>query len=462
METAVTRNLSQIDAQLKELNSSIKSCAADSKSLDKALKLDSTNLGLAATKTNVLKDQVELVRQKLEALRAKQAEYDRQIAAGLPVDQAEYRSLQVQIAATESQVTTLSRETKTLNSANLDTLKNQFSGVSRVAKALLAAIAAVGVAFAAESETIANSSSALNVSAETYQKWANVFEKTTGDASDYSDVMGSLTTVLAGISKGSSKSEGALASLGLTMDDLKGKSPEEAMNLILTALSNVADETQRTVLATALLGDSGSSLAKVAGLTAAEIATLNSAFESTGMLTNSQVASGKELSDTFKDLKNQFMVVVAQLGTALMPTFQAFAKILEGIAPILGSVANGLQAIGPAGQVAVVGGIAFLAILPGLITGIVSLKAALDFLSANPVMLAVAAVVAGAAIGVGAAILTNGVSSAASPSSYTAGSTSDNSVINITLTGDSGDTADETADKVAAAVVAAKKQRGQI
>jgi len=461
METAVTRNLSQIDAQLKELNSSLRSCAADSKSLDKALKLDSTNLGLAATKTNVLKDQVELARQKLEALRAKQAEYDRQIAAGMPVDQAEYRKLQVQIAATESQVTTLSRETKTLNSANLDTLKNQFSGVSKVAKTLLAAIAAIGVAFATEANTIADAASELNVSAETYQKWANVFEKTTGDASDYSDVMSSITTVLAGISKGSTKSEEALASLGLTMDDIKGKSPEEAMSIILSALSNVTDETQRAVLATALLGDGGSALAKVAGLTAAEIATLNSNFESTGMLTNEQVAAGKELSETFTDLKNQFMVVVAELGTALMPTFQTFAKILEGVAPILEAVADGLDAIGPAGQVAVVGGLAFLAILPGLISGIVSLKAALDFLSENPVMLAVAAVVAGAAIGLGAAILTNGVSAAAS-SSYTARTSSDNSTINITISGDSDDTAEDTADKVAAAVVAAKKQRGQI
>ena len=199
----------------------------------------------------------------------------------------------------------------------------------------------------------------------------------------------------------------------------------------------------------------------MAGLTTSQISAMNSEFEQTGMLTNAQVASGKSLADTFKEIKQEFMVVVAELGTALMPTFQTFANVLKNLAPTLNAVANGISALGPAGQVAVVGSLAFLAVLPGLITGIVSLKKALDALSSNPVMLAVAAVVAGTAIGIGAAILTNGVSSTAASYSSTS-STTDNSTVVINVTSDSADTADETADKVAAAVVSAKKQRGQL
>lgn len=460
-ETAVTRNLSQIDAQLKELNASLKSCTVDSKSLDKSLKLDPTSLGLASARTSVLKDQIDLTQKKLEALRAKQAQYDAQTAAGVPVDADQYRKLTVQIAQAQSQLTVLTRQTQSLNTTSLETLKTQLSGVSKAASAILAAIVGIGVAFATEADSISDAASALNLDPETYQTWNNLFTKVTGSADAFSGAMNGVTQVLANISKGSTKNEAALQSLGLTIDDLKGKSPEEALQIIIEALSKVSDESERTVLATALLGDSGSEVAKVAGLTTSQISAMNSEFEQTGMLTNAQVASGKSLADTFKEIKQEFMVVAAELGTALMPTFQTFANVLKNLAPTLNAVANGISALGPAGQVAVIGSLAFLAVLPGLITGIVSLKKALDALSSNPVMLAVAAVVAGTAIGIGAAILTNGVSSTAASYSSTS-STTDNSTVVINVTSDSADTADETADKVAAAVVSAKKQRGQL
>jgi chromosome segregation ATPase len=462
-ETAVTRNLSEIDAQLKELSASIKSCTIDSKGLDKALKLDPTNMSLASTKTGVLKDQIELTRQKLDALKQKQSEYDKQIAAGVPIDQAEYRKLTVQIAECESQVSTMTKQTSALNTTNLDTLKTQLSGVSKVAKALLAGIVAIAVAFAAEGSEIADNASAVNVDAETYQKMSNIFAKTTGDASNYSSAMGNVTRVLAGISKGSTKSQEALASIGLTMDDLKGKSAQEALEIITGALSKVTDESERTVLATALLGDSGTAMAQVAGLTASQISTLNDNLESTGILTNEQVASAKELKTTFENLKSKFMEVAAQLGTALMPAFEAFANILAGLAPFLSIVASGLKAIGPAGQIALIGIIALIAVLPSLITGIGALKVALDALAANPIMLAVAAVIAGTAIIGGAALLISGLANSANTtSSSSSTSTTDNSTTTISVYSDSTSSSDEIADKVVTKIVEAKKARGML
>jgi len=458
-ETAVTRNLSQIDASLKQVNASIKSCTADSKSLDKALKLDPANINLASTRTAVLKDQIELTRQKLESLKAKQAEFDRQTASGMPVNTNEYRKLQVQISQTESQLSVLTKQTTALNTVSLNSVKNQFSGLSTAAKTTLGIIAAIGIAFATESDSIADASEAIGVSYESYQVWSNLFEKVTGDSSGFSTSMQSVTTVLAGISKGSTKSQEALANLGLSIDDLKGKSNTEAFQIILEALSKVTDESQRMILAEALLGDGGTELAKVAGLTSSQISSLNSEFEKTGMLTNEQVTNGKNWSDTLKDLKKEGMVVVAQLGTALLPTFESVAKILENLAPITEKASAAIAALGPAGQVAVVGGLAFLAMLPSLITGIYTLKTSLDALSSNPVMLAVAAAVAGAAIGIGAAILTDGVTSASS--SYSTSTTTDNSSIVINVTSDSDDS-EEIADKVAEAVVTAKRQRGQL
>jgi DNA replication protein DnaD len=354
----------------------------------------------------------------------------------------------------------MKQQTGALNTQSLETLKTQFSGISKVALGVLAAIVAIGVEFATTGSAIEKNAEALNVSAETYQEMSNVFEKTTGSADNYKTAMSDVTTVLANISKGSTRNEEALKSLGLTMDDLKGKTPAEALQIIETALSNVADADERAVLATALLGDSGTAVAKVAGLTASEVSTLNDNLKDNGELTNQQAADAKTLEETYTDLKKQFQEVAAQLGESLMPLFKSTAKILEDLAPLAEGLANGFAALGPAGQIAVVGALAFLAALPGLISGVIALKSALDALSSNPVMLAVAAVVAAGAIIGGAALLSssiaNAVSSSAAPTTSTTTTTNDNSTTNVYVKSDSDP------DEIVAAVVNAKKQKGYV
>jgi hypothetical protein len=143
-----------------------------------------------------------------------------------------------------------------------------------------------------------------------------------------------------------------------------------------------------------------------------------------------------------------------------MPLFKSTAKILEDLAPLAEGLANGFAALGPAGQIAVVGALAFLAALPGLISGVIALKSALDALSSNPVMLAVAAVVAAGAIIGGAALLSssiaNAVSSSAAPTTSTTTTTNDNSTTNVYVKSDSDP------DEIVAAVVNAKKQKGYV
>lgn len=456
-ETTVSRNLSEIDARVRELNSSIKSCATDSRALDKALKVDPASIGLASARTEVLQSRIGLTSQKLAELKKKQAEYDAQVKAGLPIDQREYQKLTAQIALTESQTKNLKSQTSALNTQKLEGLQKQFEGVSKAAKALLAILAASIALFVTQGEEIAKNSKALNVNAETYQKWADVFENATGDADNYSSVMNSITTVLAGISKGSTKAVEALASLGLTMEDLNGKTAEEAMNLILEALRGVSDASQRAVLATALLGDSGTYLAQVAGLTSSQIADLNSQLEQNGMLTNDQVTSAETEYQIMNDIKDLMVKWSAEIGSAFLPALKATASLLQSITPLIQGVATVLSAIGPAGQIALVAILGLCAALPNLIMLTAATKVSMDALSTNPIMLAVAAVVAAGAIAGGAAILTSGISGGSS-SSYSSSTNvtnnTDQSTIVVQVTTE--DTGEDIANKIAAE----KKQRG--
>ena len=464
-ETQVTRNLSEIDAELKKINSTLRSAASDSRALDKALRLNPSSLQLARTRTAAMRNELELTRQKLDALRKKQREYDDAVAKGLPVDQQKYQKLKNEIALTEAQVESLTRETKKANGASLDSLKSGFSGLAKAATACIAAVAALSVAFAKEGDEIDKTSKKLGVSAETYQRWAYIFEMETDNASNYASAMKSVQSLLGQVAKESPKAERALALIGLTMDDLRGKGAQEALQTIMRALSGISDEEARLTAANVLLGESGANVAQIAMLTSDELAELNKGFEQNGYLSDEQVAKAAEVADAFTEVKQTYKAVVAEIGAALAPALKSIAQIAKSLAPIVTALANAFAGLGQTGQLAALGALAALATLPSLIVGIATLKKSLDVLCTNPVMAAVAGVVALTAIGIGAAML-SGLASSASANTYAAPTSTtsyvDSGETNITINATTNASAEDIADEVAEALVNKKKERGYV
>ena len=464
-ETQVTRNLSEIDAELKKINSTLRSAASDSRALDKALRLNPSSLQLTRTRTAAMRNELELTRQKLDALRKKQREYDDAVAKGLPVDQQKYQKLKNEIALTEAQVESLTRETKKANGASLDSLKSGFSGLAKAATACIAAVAALSVAFAKEGDEIDKTSKKLGVSAETYQRWAYIFEMETDSANDYVSAMKSVQSLLGQVAKESPKAERALALIGLTMDDLKGKGAQEALQTIMRALSGISDEEARLTAANVLLGESGANVAQIAMLTSDELAELNKGFEQNGYLSDEQVAKAAEVADAFTEVKQTYKAVVAEIGAALAPALKSIAQIAKSLAPIVTALANAFAGLGQTGQLAALGALAALATLPSLIVGIATLKKSLDVLCTNPVMAAVAGVVALTAIGIGAAML-SGLASSASANTYAAPTSTtsyvDSGETNITINATTNASAEDIADEVAEALVNKKKERGYV
>lgn len=464
-ETQVTRNLSEIDAELKKINSTLRSAASDSRALDKALRLNPSSLQLARTRTAAMRNELELTRQKLDALRKKQREYDDAVAKGLPVDQQKYQKLKNEIALTEAQVESLTRETKKANGASLDSLKSGFSGLAKAATACIAAVAALSVAFAKEGDEIDKTSKKLGVSAETYQRWAYIFEMETDNASNYASAMKSVQSLLGQVAKESPKAERALALIGLTMDDLRGKGAQEALQTIMRALSGISDEEARLTAANVLLGESGANVAQIATLTGDELAELNKGFEQNGYLSDEQVAKAAEVADAFTEVKQTYKAVVAEIGAALAPALKSIAQIAKSLAPIVTALANAFAGLGQTGQLAALGALAALATLPSLIVGIATLKKSLDVLCTNPVMAAVAGVVALTAIGIGAAML-SGLASSASANTYAAPTSTtsyvDSGETNITINATTNASAEDIADEVAEALVNKKKERGYV
>ncbi len=465
-DTKVTRNLSELDAQVKNLSRSLKAASTDSAKLDQALKLNPSSVKLAQGRMAAFKNELSLAQQKLEALKKKQKEYDDAIAKGLPVDQQKYQRLKNEIILTESRMEQLTNETKKFNSANLDKIKSGLNGVANVAKVALAGIVALSAAFVSEGDSIDKAAKKLNMDAVEYQRWAYIFDLATGSSDNFTSAMKSIITLSGQVAKESSKAATALALIGLTFDDVKGKSSYEVFQIIMQALAGISDESTRLAAATALLGDSGSYLAQMAGTTTEEIEAMNAAFEENGYLTSQQAAAAAEVADAFTEVKQTYKAVVAQLGTALAPAMKSIAKIIQSLSPVVTALADAFAGLGTSGQLAVIGGLAVVSMLPSLITGIAGLKKGLDLLCTNPVMAAVAGVIAVGTIAAVAGILGSAASRANSAYAQNAATTSssyvDQSSVEINIETSGTMTAEEVADEVVEALANNKKARGYV
>ncbi len=461
MATQVTRNLDEIEARVKQLGTSLKAAQRESRTLDSALRINPSNVEAARAKTKSLAQQVSLAAQQLRLLQTQQASYDRAAQQGLPVDQRKYKALTDQILRARIELSTLQAQQKRLTTDRLNAMSSSLRSVARYAATALAALGGLIVAAAKLGGEIQDNANKAGVSYKTYQIMANQFQLLTGSSEDYVSAMSAVNTLMGQIAKGNTaKAEKALSAVGLTLEDIKGMGSEEIFSVIMERLAAIPDEAERSAAAIAVFGNAGSAVAIVAGTAADELERMDDEFVRNSLLSDETVDKAGQMDDRMDQLKARFKTVAVEIGTALAPALESIARIAEKIAPIIEGVANAFANMGAGGQIAVIGSLALLAALPGLISGIAALKTSLDFLASNPVMAAVAGVVALGAIAGGAALLTAGLSNAATNAAYNY-STTNNSANNdysTTVINVSG--ADVDADEIAYKIAEAKKARG--
>ena len=368
----ITRDISAINEQLKELNKEFRASSKEIKSLDKALKLDPKNIKVAEQYTKELEAQIQTCTKQLQALAAKQKEYDAQ-----NVDQAsaEYRQLENQIASTEAQLSSLEKKTKDLNKTDLSKLNSAFKTIGKTCLSIVGSIFSIGKAYASSADEIQKAIDKFGGTAEEWQLNSNAWDKVTGDSSAYESVLSAVTSNLAQVQKESAKVGKVLEQLGLTFDDLKGKSSTEALEMYVNALRQIGDEATRQNLAVALFGESaGVSVSQMVNTSTAALEEYNAAMEEAGLLTNEQVEAGAALQDTFDYLKQTLLKLVADLGSSFKPMVEGLVNLLRGLTPILAAIGKGLSAIGPGGAVAIAVFGSLISILPTLVTMMAALK----------------------------------------------------------------------------------------
>lgn len=200
---------------------------------------------------------------------------------------------------------------------------------------------------------------------------ASVFENTVGKTLEYADSLGDLSAAsghtvewlqqakfaaeqsgatLEDVTKGSNKlalalvqgsekTDKAVRALGLSLADLKKSSPDEQMNKVLKAISQVENPTLRTAIAMQLLGKGGAALIPMAG----DFDTLRKRAEELGIvMSEKDVTAAKALADGLKAMESAFGGLVRSVGAAIVSN-KSLHILVDGLATIFGNLARAVN-----------------------------------------------------------------------------------------------------------------------
>ena len=151
----------KLSSALNSANKAIKQTQTELKNVEKALKVNPTNIDLLRDKQGLLNDKIADTKTKLDAMKQAQAQLDSQ---GVDKNSGEYRELQTQIDLCEQELKDLNKESKSFGSAGAqavaavgEKLKDVGAKISQVGQNLtthvtlpLVAVGSVGVAKFAE------------------------------------------------------------------------------------------------------------------------------------------------------------------------------------------------------------------------------------------------------------------------------------------------------------------------
>ena len=173
--------------------------------------------------------------------------------------------------------------------------------------------------------TIDKESQKMNMSASAYQEWDFILEHAGASIEGMKTSMRRLTTA-------AEEGNEAFTALGISQEDLANMSPEEVWNATIAALQNVEDESQRTVLASQLLGRGATELAPLFNMTAEETEELRAqVYELGGVMSDDAVKAAAEYEDQLQNMRTSLKGLKIAMMSQFMP---GLSTVMEGLASL--------------------------------------------------------------------------------------------------------------------------------
>ena len=203
-----------------------------------------------------------------------------------------------------------------------------------IAAAVGAAMAAIGTAAvaagkqlydmasdtAAAGDHVDKMSQKLGLSAEGFQEWDYILSQNGASIDSLGTGMKTLTKALSGVTDDGGKANDAFTAIGISFDDIKDKSPEEAFNMTVAALQDMPEGADKTAAALKLLGKQGMELGPLLNKTAEETEGLRQKTHQLGMiLSDEEVKASAAFTNSMDSLQRTFVGVKDSISTQLLP-----------------------------------------------------------------------------------------------------------------------------------------------
>lgn len=258
------------------------------------------------------------------------------------------------------------------------------SFVNGLGRKLLAGAAVVATAlgamvkkFASVGDQFDKIAARTGVSVEMLSKLGFAAEQSGADVKTLERGLGDLGRFIVDLETGSKSAADMMGILGLSMDALKGKSPDERVKILLNALAGIEDPSLRAGVAMKVLGRSGRQLLPMAG----NFDALAAQAEKLGIVLSTEDATAAAaLTDALNLLKNVLKTVLIQIGAALAgDVTKAASKIAEIVSQAISWVKSNRELIATVakivGIVAAAGaGLIALGIAAGALNAIIGLS----------------------------------------------------------------------------------------
>ena len=165
----------------------------------------------------------------------------------------------------------------------------------------------------------------LMLSTDGFQEWEYVLGQNSIEIESLQGGVKKLADTFDAATNGNDKAKESFERVGLSLDDLKGKTPEQMLDMTIKALQGVKDPAEKAALANDLLGKSGSELAPILNLSGVELDNYKQKAHDLGIvMSEDAIKAGDDFGDKMDDVKSSLGAVGNEIGLTVMPAVQGF------------------------------------------------------------------------------------------------------------------------------------------
>lgn len=376
---------------LSDINSSFKVLGSEMKLVESQFGKNDTSVGALTARNQVLNKEIEAQKQKIETLRSALEN----AASSFGENDKRTQAWQIQLNNAEAALNNMEREVSD-NEKAIDAMSDEMgdaenaadklgdeveetgkqsdeaggkfekfgSVMKSVGKALAVTMAAIGTAAVAAGkglwdmandvaeagDAIDKTSQKIGINAESYQEWDYVFQRCGADVNNLQTGMKKLSGVITDAAGGSDSAAQKLSAVGLSIEDLNGKSQDEQLSIVISALQDMESGAARTAAANDLLGKSAVDMAAVLNMSAEETEALKQEAQDYGMvMSNEAVAASAAFEDSLTRMQGTMGGLKNRMVGELLP---GITMIMDGLSDLVAGnkqageeITNGVTAV---------------------------------------------------------------------------------------------------------------------